>query len=147
MRLIAWTICMLLFFPDYGIIDRHMPYKRFNPIVKEITGIKASGYYPYSCKPHERRMEGAKVDKYGNKVRTMQCDSAYVTVAVDTDLIPLKTYFKIKEFPNKLFYACDVGGKIKGKKIDIAVWSKKHAEALPKYVTIQILYKKVNYDN
>ena len=141
------SLCLLLIFPfpNYNLDEIRIPYKRFKPIVKEIKNIKASGFYPYQLKPHERKMEGPKIDKFGQPIRTMQCNYKYVTAAVDPDIIPLKTYFKIKELPGKIFYACDVGGKIKGKKIDIAVWNQKIAHQLPKYVTVQILDKCIKF--
>ena len=134
---------LILLFPNFSIIEGFIPCKIYRPlkpiIVKEIKNIRAFGFYPYTAAKHEKHIEGSKTDKFGNPIRTMQCNYKYVTVAVDKSVIPLKTYFYIKELPGKLFYACDVGDKIKGKKIDIAVWDKKIAWELPKYVTIQII--------
>ena len=133
------TLCLILLFPNYNITDIRVPYKRYDPIVKEIKNIKVTGYYPYTAKSYEKHIEGSKKDKFGNPIKTLQCKHHYVSVAVDKSIIPLKTYFKIKEIPGKLFYACDVGKKIIGHKIDIAVWNKQIAYNLPKKVTIQIL--------
>jgi len=134
---------LILLFPNFSIIEGYIPCKIYRPlkpiIVKEINNIKAFGFYPYTASKSEKHIEGSKKDKFGNPVRTMQCNYKYITVAVDKKIIPLKTYFHIKEFPGKLFYACDVGSKIKGKRIDIAVWNKEVAWELPKYVTIQII--------
>lgn len=134
---------LILLFPNFSIIEGSIPCKIYRPlrptIIKEINNIKAFGFYPYTASKHEKHIEGSKKDKFGNPVRTMQCNYKYVTVAVDRKIIPLKTYFYIKELPGKLFYACDVGSKIKGKRIDIAVWNKKIAWELPKHVTIQII--------
>ena len=144
---IILTIAILLL-PNFSIIEGFIPCKIYRPlkpiITKEIKNIRAFGFYPYSAEKHERHVEGSKKDKFGNPVRTMQCNYKYVTVAVDEKIIPLKTYFHIKEFPGKLFYACDIGSKIKGKKIDIAVKNKKIAWELPKYVTIQIIGENKN---
>ena len=138
------ALIALLIFPSYDIADVRVPYKRIIPKVKRIEIVKelkvrATGYYPYTATKSERHVEGGKKDKFGNPIKTMQHNHSYVTVAVDKKVIPLKTYFRIKELPNKLFYACDVGTKIRGRKIDIAVWDKTIAWNLPKHVTIQFL--------
>lgn len=133
------TLCCILLFPTFTITENRNPYKRFNPIKKEIKNIKASYYWPYTATAAERKLEGSKKDKFGKPIKTLQCNYKYVTAAVDIKIIPLKTYFRIKEIPGKLFYACDVGSKIKGKKIDIAIWDKKIASKLPKIATVQIL--------
>ncbi len=50
------------------------------------------------------------------------------TVAVDKSVIKLGSTLRIKEFPNTIFRAEDVGGAIKGKHID--VWFPSHRAAL-----------------
>jgi len=50
------------------------------------------------------------------------------TVAVDKRVIKLGSTLRIKGFPNTLFRAEDVGGAIKGNRID--VWFPSHREAL-----------------
>ncbi len=50
------------------------------------------------------------------------------TVAVDKRVIKLGSRLRIKGFPNTIFRAEDVGGAIKGNRID--VWFPSHREAL-----------------
>ncbi|GAX59321.1 hypothetical protein SCALIN_C01_0252 [Candidatus Scalindua japonica] len=50
------------------------------------------------------------------------------TVAVDKKVIKLGSKLRIKGFPNTIFRAEDVGGAIKGNRID--VWFPSHREAL-----------------
>ena len=50
------------------------------------------------------------------------------TVAVDRNIIEFGSLLLIKEFPNTIFTAEDVGGAIKGNHIDI--WFPSHEEAL-----------------
>ncbi len=49
------------------------------------------------------------------------------TVAVDKDVIKLGTKLSIKQFPNTIFIAEDVGGAVKGKHIDF--WFPNHEDA------------------
>lgn len=101
---------------------------------------KISGYYPFTAKKHEKHIEGGTNDKFGNKLKVLR-DNKIVSIAVDKRVIPLNSYLKIDAFPDKVFHACDIGGKIKGHKIDICVWDKKTAYNLPKKAKITIIEK------
>ena len=91
------TLCCILLFPSFNITEHRTHYQRFNPIKKEIKNVKLSGYYPFTCTKAERKIEGSKKDKFGNPIKTIQHKHKYTTAAVDKSIIPLKTYFKIKE--------------------------------------------------
>ena len=87
---------------------------------KTITGVYTTGYYPDNS-----AMEGGYYDCLGNKLRTLQDykDGSYVSLAVDKTLIPLRSNVNIDGYKKNgkpiRFYACDVGGAIKGKHVDI----------------------------
>ena len=87
---------------------------------KTITGVYTTGYYPDNS-----AMEGGYYDCLGNKLRTLHAykPGSYVSLAVDKTLIPLRSTVYIDGYnyngsPIK-FWACDVGGAIKGKHVDI----------------------------
>lgn len=89
---------------------------------KRMTGFYTTGYYP-----DDSPMEGGYFDCLGNKLRTLQqymnYNAAYVSIAVDKTVIPMKSIVNIDGYtrggsPVK-FWACDVGGAIKNKHIDI----------------------------
>lgn len=111
------------------------------PTMASASTFKATGYYPFTCKKSERVVEGGIKDRFGNKLRTLQdyYDGSYVSVATDPRAIKSGTILEIEEFPNVKFLACDVGRKIKGRRIDIAVKRRKDAYALPQKVTVKII--------
>lgn len=122
-----------------AVIVRKEPPKQQIEVIKQINNVKVTGYYPLTCSKRERAIEGGKNDKFGNPIRVLRAGHAYVTVAVDHKVIPLKSYFMLDEFPNTIFYASDVGRRIKGRKIDIAVMTKAEAHQLPKYVIVKLV--------
>lgn len=61
------------------------------------------------------------------------------TVAVDRKVIKFCSILKIEGFPDTIFRAEDVGGAIKGKRID--VWFPSHTEALEFGVKKELLVK------
>lgn len=105
--------------------------------VKLMDGFYITGYFPppsggYKSEA-EARMEGGALDCLGNKLRTLQDyhTGSYVSIAVDKKVIPLRSVVCIEGFdlggmPIR-FVACDVGGAIKGKHIDICVSSEKES--------------------
>lgn len=110
------------------------------PTMAEANTFKATGYYPFTCKPSERRIEGGKQDRFGNRLRTLQdyTEGSYVSVATDPKVIKSGTILEIEEFPNIKFLACDVGRAIRGRKIDICVKYRKDAYALPRKITVKV---------
>ena len=109
--------------------------------IVQASSFRATGYYPFTCEKHERKMEGGKNDRYGNRLRTLQDykDGSYVSVATDPKIVKSGSILSIEEFPDIKFLACDVGRAIKGKKIDIAVRTRKDAYKLPKYLTVRVI--------
>ena len=102
--------------------------------------VKVTGYFPSGYKSKaQARIEGGKYDRWGNLLRTLQdyTYGSYVSVATDPRVIKSGTFFTIKEMPDILFYACDVGSAIKGNRLDICVKSEKHTYELPRKVTIE----------
>ncbi len=107
--------------------------------------VETTGYYPppssgYSSKK-EARMEGGALDCRGNKLRTLQnySSGSYVSVATDPRTIRTGTYFTIDEYPGIKFLACDVGGAIKGKHIDICVNNRSESYKVTGNATIRLL--------
>lgn len=110
--------------------------------------VKATGYYPpppggYKTKA-EARLEGGAYDCRGQKLRTLQQynakdPKAYVSCATDPRVIKTGTFFTIDQFPGVRFLACDVGGAIKGKHVDICCQTKADAYRLPARVTVRTL--------
>lgn len=102
--------------------------------------LRATGYYIEGIKTKaELKMEGGRKDRYGNPLRPLQdyVFGSYVSVATDPKVIKSGTILRIKEFPNVMFVACDVGKAIKGARIDLCCLTKKHAYELPKYVHVE----------
>ena len=102
---------------------------------KVITGFQTTGYYPDNS-----AMEGGYYDCFGNRLRTLQqylsYSAAYVSLAVDPSVIPKKSIVHIDGYvrdgtPVK-FWACDVGGAIKGKHVDICVANAKESYKVTK---------------
>ena len=90
-----------------------------------------TGYYP-----SDDPIEGGYVDNVGNPLKTLSDyvrNSKYhshVSLAVDPNLIPLGSLINIEGFNDRdgvpvLFYACDIGGMIKGKHVDICCGNEK----------------------
>lgn len=110
-----------------------------------ITSVKATGYYPpppggYKTKA-EAAMEGGAYDCRGNKLRTLQDykSGSYVSCATDPRVIKTGTFFTIDEYPGVKFLACDVGGAIKGKHIDICCSNAKETYKVPSKITVRYL--------
>lgn len=146
-KAIILALSMLLAFPavpspgimqSKPVIIKESPKQQIE-VIKQIKGVKVTGYYPLTCSKRERATEGGKHDKFGDPIRVLRAGHKYVTVAVDHKVIPLKSYFMLDEFPDTLFYASDVGKKIRGKKIDIAVMTKLDAHNLPKMVVVKLV--------
>ena len=91
-----------------------------------MTGFQITGYYP-----EDSEMEGGFYDCLGNKLATLQQfyagTKAYCSIAVDKSVIPLKSIVNIDGYSGVKFWACDVGGAIKGKHIDICVANKQES--------------------
>ena len=90
-----------------------------------------TGYYPSNSK-----MEGGFEDCVGNPLKTLSNyvrgsrNNSYVSLAVDPEVIPLGCLVNIEGFKDNkdvpiLFYACDKGGDVKGKHVDICCGNKK----------------------
>ena len=106
---------------------------------KATLEVKVTGYFPSGYKSkRQARTEGGKFDRYGNLLRTLQdyTEDSFVSCATDPEVIRSGTLFRIKEMPNVLFLACDVGSEINGREIDICVRSEKESYELPHKVTI-----------
>ena len=102
---------------------------------KVMTGFQTTGYYPDNS-----AMEGGYYDCFGNRLCTLQqylsYSVAYVSLAVDPSVIPKKSIVHIDGYtrdgsPVK-FWACDVGGAIKGKHVDICVANAKESYKVTK---------------
>ena len=87
--------------------------------------VKVTGYYP-----SDDPIEGGFKDCAGNPLKTLSDyergsdDNSYVSLAVDKKLIKLGSLINIEGFNDNdgvpiLFYACDVGGEVKGYHVDI----------------------------
>jgi len=110
--------------------------------------VKATGYFPpppggYKSKA-EAAMEGGANDCRGKPLRTLQDynprdPKSYVSCATDPRVIKTGTWFTLDEFPGIRFLACDVGGGIKGKHIDICCKTEKETYKLPSSVTVRTL--------
>lgn len=108
--------------------------------------LRATGYFPDGYKnKRQAKIEGGKYDRHGNLLKTLQDyingESNYVSVATDPRIIKTGTLFKIKEIPDILFLACDVGSAIKRKRIDICCDTEQDTFELPSKVTIQPIAK------
>ena len=102
--------------------------------------LRATGYYIEGIKTKaELKMEGGRKDRYGNLLRPLQnyMFGSYVSIATDPKIIKSGTVLRIKEFPDIIFVACDVGRAIKGARIDVACLYKQQTYQLPKYVHVE----------
>lgn len=95
-----------------------------------------TGYYP-SNDP----MEGGFFDCVGHPLKTLSsyirgsANNSHVSLAVDPSVIRKGSLVNIEGFLDCdgvpiLFYACDVGGMIKGNHVDICCGSKEQAYAI-----------------
>ncbi len=126
-----------------GVVAGAAPKGKGTPL-----NVRATGYYPpppggYKTKA-EARLEGGAYDCRGQKLRTLQQynprdPKAYVSCATDPRVIKTGTYFTIDQFPGVRFLACDVGGSIKGRHVDICCQTKADAYRLPDRVTVRTL--------
>lgn len=126
------------------------PEKKSGSGVAKGTGaplkVRATGYFPPSSKGYkskaEAAMEGGGNDCRGNKLRTLQDYNKndpkdYVSCATDPRVIRTGTFFTLDQFPGVRFYACDVGGGIKGNHIDICCKNEHETFKLPSSVTVR----------
>ena len=97
--------------------------------VGEEVEVVVTGYYP-----SDDEMEGGFTDCVGNPLKTLsdyKRDSKYnshVSLSVDPKVIKLGSLVNIEGFDDEegvpvLFYACDKGGMIKGKHVDVCCGS------------------------
>lgn len=101
--------------------------------------VKATGYFPNGYKNRSQaKKEGGKLDRYGNPLRTLQEyeEGSYVSCATDPQIIRSGTLLRIKEFPDILFIACDVGSAVNGRHIDVCVATESDTHELPKRLTV-----------
>jgi 3D (Asp-Asp-Asp) domain-containing protein len=112
-----------------------------------LKGFKLTGYYP-----DDSPMEGGYYDCLDNPLRTLQDYQkgkvSYVSIAVDKNVIPLKSIVNIDGFtcngkPVK-FWACDVGGAIKNYHIDICVANEAETYKVDKSGVTVTVYGKTN---
>jgi len=99
--------------------------------------LRATGYYIEGIKTKaELKMEGGRKDRYGNLLRPLQnyMFGSFVSIATDPRVIKSGTILRIKEFPDVIFIACDIGSAIKKNRVDICVLTKQQTYELPKYV-------------
>lgn len=110
--------------------------------------MRTTGYYPpppggYKSKA-EARLEGGAYDCRGKKLRTLQDynpkdPNDYVSCATDPRVIKTGTFFTLDQFPGVRFLACDVGGAIKGNRLDICCKTKADTYRLPSQVTLRVI--------
>lgn len=95
--------------------------------------VKVTGYYP-----SDDEIEGGFEDCKGHPLKTLldykrgSSNNSHVSLAVDPEVIPLGCLVNIEKFNDKdnvpiLFYACDTGGSVKGKHVDVCCGNKKQA--------------------
>ncbi|EAY02093.1 3D domain containing protein [Trichomonas vaginalis G3] len=106
------------------------------------TNYYTTGYYP-----DDSPMEGGYFDCLGNPLKTLQMymagSSNYVSLAVDKSIIPLRSVVNIDGYYRYgspvVFWACDVGGAIKGKHVDICTANAREANKVThRGVTIHV---------
>ena len=89
------------------------------------SGTRMSGFYITGYYPEDSLMEGGFYDCLGNTLATLQQfyagQKAYCSIAVDRSVIPMRSIVNIDGYDGVKFWACDVGGAIKGRHIDICV--------------------------
>ncbi len=99
-------------------------------MIGDTIDVIVTGYYP-SNDP----MEGGFKDCVGRPLKTLaayvrgSAHNSHVSLAVDPKVIPKGSLVNIEGFLDSdrvpiLFYACDVGGMIKGKHVDICCGNK-----------------------
>lgn len=118
-----------------------------NKPLQTLPNVKLTAYFPPSPGGYrdaaEAAMEGGALDRYGKPLRTLQAfdpavPGSYVSIATDRRVIPSNLWVTIDEIPGVVFYACDVGGWIKGEHIDVCVSDRAASYKVPKRGTVHI---------
>lgn len=79
-----------------------------------------TGYWPFTAREDERKMEGGINDRRGNKLYTLEQHLAdpvahpYVSVAGDDEVFPYGQRLEISAWPGKIFRVVDTGGHFRG---------------------------------
>jgi hypothetical protein len=130
-----------------GVTDIATP-----PAERGKVHVRATGYWPYTALPDERKMEGGTNDRKGKPIITLeqhQADPAkypYVSVSGDLDIWPYGQRISIDAWPGAVFRVVDTGSHFHGsgkvyrvvgyEPLDIAVQSSQ--TPVPKLVTATI---------
>jgi hypothetical protein len=79
-----------------------------------------TGYWPFTARDDERKMEGGVNDRRGNKLHTLEQHIAdpvahpFVSVAGDDQVFPYGQRLEISAWPGKTFRVVDTGGHFRG---------------------------------
>lgn len=85
---------------------------------ENIFPIRCTGYWPFSARPEERRMEGGPVDRKGHPLHTLEDYRAgkadFVSVSGDYTIFPYGQRLTITEWPDVIFRVVDTGSHFHG---------------------------------
>jgi hypothetical protein len=118
----------------------------------KIVKVRATGYWPYSARPDERKMEGGLNDRKGKPIITLEMHQRdpsrypYVSVSGDDAIWPYGQRIDVDAWPGSVFRVVDTGSHFRGIKkiyrvagyepLDIAVDSSQ--TKVPKLVSATI---------
>lgn len=85
-----------------------------------VFDVKLTGYWPFSARPDEVKMEGGTKDRRGNPLHTLEMHQRdpvahpFVSVAGDYEIFPYGQRLEISVWPGLVFRVVDTGGHFHG---------------------------------
>ena len=80
--------------------------------------VRCTGYWPFTARPDEQRMEGGTKDRKGYPLHTLEDFQAgrsdFVSVSGDYTIFPYGQRLEIAEWPGVIFRVVDTGGHFYG---------------------------------
>lgn len=80
--------------------------------------VRCTGYWPFSARPDEQRMEGGVVDRKGAPLHTLEDYRAgkanFVSVSGDFTIFPYGQRIALAEWPDVVFRVVDTGSHFHG---------------------------------
>jgi hypothetical protein len=92
----------------------------WSPGDKGVIDVRLTGYWPFTARDDEKKMEGGVNDRKGNRLHTLEqhlADSVahpYVSVSGDDAVFPYGQRVEISAWPKAVFRVVDTGGHFRG---------------------------------
>lgn len=80
--------------------------------------VRCTGYWPFTARPDEVRMEGGVTDRKGNPLHTLEDyqagNATFVSVSGDYTIFPYGQRITLAEWPDVIFRVVDTGSHFHG---------------------------------